>query len=576
MYGDHIISLMPMTVGSIRTKVENFLAENGLKMDKVDTYLAATSDDYEEILAGGGIEKDVIKCVAVSEKAREEGLAGGIITQLINIAHENGYSTVKVFTKPENKSIFESMGFALLAETDKAVLMENGQAGMAVYLKYLSGLRESGKNGAIVMNANPFTKGHRYLVEKAAAQVDNLYVIVVKEDNSRFSYAERYAMIKAGTKDIKKVIVCEGSNYAISDTTFPTYFLKKTDDATDVHIGLDLDIFAKHIAPALGVTVRFAGSEPLDKFTANYNRKMAKQLPKQGIEFKEVPRNLDGDEPISATALRKALEEGKFTVAANLAYKTSVPYLLADLAVRSLEEELDATPKPGLVDKAGRGAHEDMDYGTMKASIKALRPYFVELAFCGDESKKMREIGLRAEKDMLAATGGVNTHRGSLFAVGLALTIAAYLWDEKGYITEKDFRKKVAKIAKNIPESQNSHGAQMRAKYDIEGALDNARGAWHDLFEDWLPFYRNLNQKDEYRIQKLLLRIMSTLDDTNILYRKGEDRADKVKYEAKTLLKRFSAEGLEELNREFISERISPGGSADMVSLTIFINNIFN
>lgn len=104
------------------------------------------------------------------------------------------------------------------------------------------------------MNANPFTKGHRYLVETASKMVDNLYIIVVKEDKSLFSYQERKSMIEQGTKDIENVVVCKGSDYAISAATFPTYFLKELTDATDTHITLDLDLFSTYIAPALGIS----------------------------------------------------------------------------------------------------------------------------------------------------------------------------------------------------------------------------------------------------------------------------------------------------------------------------------
>ena len=264
----HYISEAPLSLNSVRRRVEAFLAANGLRLAPLDRYVVVTRDeDGDEILAGGGLDGNVIKCVAVSESARSEGLMNILVSRLIAIAREEGRESVKAFTKPENEGIFKSLGFGLLASAPKAILMENGRGGLPEYKKYLASLARPGRNGAIVMNANPFTKGHRYLVEQAASLVDNLYVIVVREDRSRFPYVERKAMIEAGCTGLDNVVVCEGSDYAISAATFPTYFLKKLDDATDTQIALDLDLFVNHIAQPLGVTVRFAGSEPEDALT---------------------------------------------------------------------------------------------------------------------------------------------------------------------------------------------------------------------------------------------------------------------------------------------------------------------
>ena len=150
---------------------------------------------------------------------------------------------------------------------------------------------------------------------------------------------------------------CEGSDYAISAATFPTYFLKKLDDATDTQIALDLDLFVNHIAKPLGVTVRFAGSEPEDALTRRYNELMAEILP----NFVEIPRLEQNGNPISATSLRRALDKGNLKEAMEYIPVSSTPYLVADLAERALRLELDTTPKPGLVDRQDNGAHKDMD-----------------------------------------------------------------------------------------------------------------------------------------------------------------------------------------------------------------------
>ena len=585
----HYISEAPLSLNSVRRRVEAFLAANGLRLAPLDRYVVVTRDeDGDEILAGGGLDGNVIKCVAVSESARSEGLMNILVSRLIAIAREEGRESVKAFTKPENEGIFKSLGFGLLASAPKAILMENGRGGLPEYKKYLASLARPGRNGAIVMNANPFTKGHRYLVEQAASLVDNLYVIVVREDRSRFPYVERKAMIEAGCTGLDNVVVCEGSDYAISAATFPTYFLKKLDDATDTQIALDLDLFVNHIAQPLGVTVRFAGSEPEDALTRRYNELMAEILPGTSvavvrqawrpIDFVEIPRLEQNGNPISATSLRRALDKGNLKEAMEYIPKSTVPYLVADLAERALRLELDTTPKPGLVDRRDNGAHKDMDYALMSKSISALRPYLTRLAVESAKDidpAKIKEIGIEAEKAMLKATGGVNTHKGALFCIGLSVAAASYLASTTGSVEAYSFKELVSRAASEIPSARGTHGAEVKRSFKAVGALENARAAYPELFTDWLPYYRSL-EGDPFRCHKTLLHIMTTLDDTNILHRRGAEGLAHAEAEAARLLEDFSESGLSSLNKDFIRENISPGGSADMLSLTIFINSIIN
>lgn len=601
----HYISEAPLSLNSVRRRVEAFLAANGLRLAPLDRYVVVTRDeDGDEILAGGGLDGNVIKCVAVSESARSEGLMNILVSRLIAIAREEGRESVKAFTKPENEGIFKSLGFALIASSPNAILMENGRGGLPEYRKYLESLARPGRNGAIVMNANPFTKGHRYLVEQAASQVDNLYVIVVKEDRSRFPYVERKAMIEAGCAGLDNVVVCEGSDYAISAATFPTYFLKKLDDATDTQIALDLDLFMNHIAKPLGVTVRFAGSEPEDALTRRYNELMAEILPgtsvavvrqdhqpdselvegsavrqaRRPIDFVEIPRLEQKGKPLSATSLRRALDKGGFKEAMEYIPKSTIPYLVADLAERALRLELDTTPKPGLVDRRDNGAHKDMDYALMSKSISALRPYLTRLAVESAKDidpAKIKEIGIEAEKAMLKATGGVNTHKGALFCIGLSVAAASCLACSTGAVEAYSFKELVSRVASEIPSARGTHGAEAKRSFKAVGALENARAAYPELFTDWLPYYRSL-EGDPFRCHKTLLHIMTTLDDTNILHRRGAEGLAHAEAEAARLLEDFSESGLSSLNKDFIRENISPGGSADMLSLTIFIESIIN
>ena len=430
------IQELPLSVPTIRRQVEDFLGSNGLRLGEVDLYLAVLSEEGA-ILAGGGLQRDILKCLAVSAEARSLGLSVPLISRLISVASERGYTNVKVFTKPENRSVFESLGFKLLAEAPKAILMENGR-GLEEYCDYLRGHRAS---GVIVMNANPFTQGHRYLIEQADfsmrptglgrndkssvissdarwAESRNLVIIPVKEDASRFPYSERLEMIRTGSGD--RAYIVEGSDYQISAATFPTYFLKNLSDAAETQMRLDIDLFGRHIAPALGAHVRFVGTEPADPLTARYNALMKELLPKYGVEVVEISRLTDLESPVTATRVRSLLDAGQFKAASALTPESTWPYLLADLAERALKMELDTPLKPGLVGPDSVGAHKDMDYDVMRKGIAAIRPFFARMAMAGTPDE-LRQLGIDAEAAMLAATGGVNTHRGAIFALGLAL-----------------------------------------------------------------------------------------------------------------------------------------------------------
>lgn len=585
---DYEIQAVPLTMSLWRRRVEQFLEANQLRLDEVDYYAVVTRPDSDEILAGGGLQGDIVKCIAVGEQLRDEHISNRLISHLISEASQRGHQSVKVFTKPQNRQIFESLGFRLVGEAPLAILMENGQ-GIERYKSYLQGVSDAisrtpvppppHTSGIIVMNANPFTRGHQYLIEQAAQQVEHLFVIPVKEDKSLFPYVERKAMMEnfitqQPSPITQKITICDGSDYAISAATFPTYFLKRLDDAADTQMRLDLDIFKRHLAPALGATIRFVGSEPDDSLTRRYNELMREMLP----DVREIERLQENGEVVSASKVRKALEKGDFQRAAALVPPTTIPYLLAHLATDALQQELDTTPKPGLIDQNDNGAHSDMDYRLMQRSIAALHPYFVKLAVEAFQKdlpsvENLQKIGLEAEKAMLDATKGVNTHKGALFALGLTLVAAANLY-QNGILTPENLQETIEKLASQFPDTTDTHGSRVVSQHNVKGALAMAREGYQPLFTDWLPYYRGT--RSEERKLKTLLRIMATLDDTNVYHRKGAEGVAQMKADSIALLNDFEPKKLEQLNQDYNAQGISPGGSADMLALTIFVNFIIH
>lgn len=613
-----------------RQRIEAFLKRNGLRFDDMHYYAAVTDDDGE-MIAGGGLKGNVIKCVAVDDAHKGEAIANTLISHLIAHANEEGHSNVMLFTKPKNRQLFESLSFRLLAEAPEAVLMETGIGGINNMVEQLKKIKEEGEvckennqeckkkektnlnittpqhlnpstpqpltttplRGVVVMNCNPFTLGHRYLIEQAAKQVERLFVMVVREDCSLFAYAERKAMVEQGVAHLKNVTVIDGSEYAISQATFPTYFLKRLDDAADTQMLLDLDLFRRHIAPALGATVRFVGTEPTDRLTRRYNELMHEVL----TDVREISRLEKEGNAVSASRVRKAMEQGDMSTIRQLVPPTTLPYIIAHLATQALQAELDTTPKPGLVDKDNNGAHRDMDYALMQRSIHTLHPYFVKLALLGSADAlpshtAIRDAGIEAEKAMLSATNGVNTHKGALFSMGLAVVAAAHeerkiAANEEQILKEKNggeevlvsLQTTIKALAASFPDTNGTHGSKAKllskGPTAIKGALDNAREGYEMLFAEWLPFYiERRKERDAYTLHKTLLRIMCDLDDTNVIYRTDLATAEEVKQEARALLDNFSKAALKDMDRHYTTRNISPGGAADMLSLTIFIGSI--
>lgn len=614
-----------------RQRIEAFLKRNGLRFDDMHYYAAITDDDGE-MIAGGGLKGNVIKCVAVDDAHKGEAIANTLISHLIAHANEEGHSNVMLFTKPKNRQLFESLSFRLLAEAPEAVLMETGIGGLGDTVEALKKIKEEGEvckennqeckkeektnlnittphplnpspsqplttttplRGVVIMNCNPFTLGHRYLIEQAAKQVERLFVMVVREDCSLFAYAERKAMVEQGVAHLENVTVIDGSEYAISQATFPTYFLKRLDDAADTQMLLDLDLFRRHIAPALGATVRFVGTEPTDRLTRRYNQLMHEVL----ADVREIVRLEKEGNAVSASRVRKAMEQGDMSTIRQLVPPTTLPYIIAHLATQALQAELDTTPKPGLVDKDNNGAHRDMDYALMQRSIDTLHPYFVQLARLGfadtlPTHTSIRDIGIEAEKAMLAATNGVNTHKGALFSMGLAVVAAAHeereiAANEEQILKERNggedvlvsLQTTIKALAASFPDTSGTHGSKAKllskGTTAIKGALDNAREGYEMLFAEWLPFYiERRKERDAHTLHKTLLRIMCDLDDTNVIYRTDLATAEEVKQEARALLDSFEEAVLKDMDRRYTARNISPGGAADMLSLTIFIGSI--
>ncbi len=316
-------------------QVKNFLANHDLQFEQDIEYCITYIDPKSKSIIGtGSFSGKVLKCLAVDEQYQGQNILGKIMTSLMREQYSRGNNHLFLFTPPKNISFFRQMNFhKLAAVNNKIVLMENTPNGIKDYQEKLyEGKLPSKNTAAIVVNCNPFTLGHRYLIEQAAGENDVLYVFVVKEDRSSFPFEIRYNLVVEGTKDLDNVVVFKGEDYIISNATFPSYFLKDCQDIVKTHAHLDLEIFSTYIVPVLNIKTRYVGKEPYCQVTNTYNKLMEETLPQKGIKVTELQRyDIDG-QPISASEVRKLIKQGKLAETKPLLPKTTYEFLVSDQA----------------------------------------------------------------------------------------------------------------------------------------------------------------------------------------------------------------------------------------------------
>lgn len=184
-----------------------------------------------------------------------------------------------------------------------------------------------GKRGAIVMNCNPFTLGHKYLIEQARRSVEQLLIFVVEEDRTQIPFADRFEMVKRGVAEMENVHVFPSGEFILSFHTLPSYFAKESLQEERIDASKDVHIFGAYIAPALDISVRFTGTEPLDKVTRQYNEEMGRTLKEYGIGYIEIPRMEDKDGVISASRVRKYMENDDWENVRKLVPESTYEYL---------------------------------------------------------------------------------------------------------------------------------------------------------------------------------------------------------------------------------------------------------
>jgi [citrate (pro-3S)-lyase] ligase len=338
--------------------VKDFLS--GLGFDFDPSEVESTMIVYNlkgELVGTGSHQGRILKYVAVAPKFRDTTAFALIVTymteKLLKI-----YKHTFVFTRPENSVHFRGLGYNEIATAAPLfTVLEFGFESIQTYQKYLKSLAsnvQTSSVAAIVVNCNPFTNGHKFLIEKAASENEVVYLFVVEEERSAFTFKVRWELIRKGIEHLVNVIMVRGGMYVVSGAIFPSYFLKceELNDVMQKQAELDVIVFAKYIVPVLKIKKRYIGAEVYCKTTEAYNNAMKSILPAYGVEVIEIERKSVGIDKdgtpnyISASKVRQAIREDRLSDVIDFLTDSTREFLLSDES-RAIRQKI----------KEGKGRH---------------------------------------------------------------------------------------------------------------------------------------------------------------------------------------------------------------------------
>lgn len=289
-------------------------------------------DEDDRLVATGSLAGPILKYIAVRRyDSDHSALFNRIVGELVARLAEHGVTHYFVFTKPCYIASFEHVGFTCLARVERGGLLEGGMPGIDTYLEKVRDLGSWQVSAAIVVNANPFTLGHRRLIEVAAQENEHVYVFVVHENRSLFTTDERLRLVREGVADLKNVTVVDGGDYLIGFAAFPAYFIPSSEDVIDYQTRLDATLFRDWFVPALGITSRYVGQEPYSPTTQAYNQSLKDVLePRTAVRV--IERKQAGQEPISASRVRRLIAQGDVSGLEGLVPSTTKIFIQDHLA----------------------------------------------------------------------------------------------------------------------------------------------------------------------------------------------------------------------------------------------------
>ncbi|MCD6355561.1 MAG: [citrate (pro-3S)-lyase] ligase [Prolixibacteraceae bacterium] len=303
--------------------VTDFLLKQGFEFNAAEVDCSMIVYNLKGDIVGTGSHKErILKYVAVAPEFRDTTAFALIVTHITERLLKK-YKHTFVYTRPKNAVRFLGLGYTEIATAEPLfTLLEFGYESISDYLNELKAKKIETKTdsvAAIVVNCNPFTNGHKYLIEKAAAENELVYLFVVEADLSAFPFKIRWELIRQGIAHLKNVVMVCGGKYVVSGSIFPSYFLKNETISLVMQkqAEIDVQIFANYIVPVLGIKKRYVGTENYCQTTLAYNQAMKDILPGAGVEVVEIERKAIGIDAnnspdfISASKVRDAIKNDR-------------------------------------------------------------------------------------------------------------------------------------------------------------------------------------------------------------------------------------------------------------------------
>ncbi|MGS0972028.1 MAG: [citrate (pro-3S)-lyase] ligase [Candidatus Izemoplasmataceae bacterium] len=301
-----------------------FLERYNLDYEYDIDYAVLVYDDTQ-LIGTASLARNVMKCFLVDEKTQGMQVMTKMFEHLLEVLEEREIDHYFVYTMPHNEEIFEQLGMHVLVRTMNTVLLEGGRHIKDVLQdlkdKYFLDNR---KKHCVIINGNPMTLGHLYLIEEAARNTEQLLVFVVSEDASSFPFHDRFEIIKKATEHLENVVVLPTMNYLVSKITFPKYFLKEDQLIDAEQTLIDVLIYKEYFVKFFNIKKRYLGEEPFSYNTNKYNQ-VLKQYMNGHIEI--IPRKAIGENIISASKVRKLLKANKLDKVKDYVPKATFEFL---------------------------------------------------------------------------------------------------------------------------------------------------------------------------------------------------------------------------------------------------------
>ncbi len=307
--------------------IKQFLESANLEYENDIDYSIAMYDN-EKVIGTASLSNNVMKCFLVDKNYSGQNLSGQLFNHLVNVLQQRGRSHFFVFTTPSNQKIFQSFNMHKIVETMNTVLLEGGDDITTV----LSNLKEQykisdNKKACVIINANPMTNGHLFLIETAASENEEVLVFVVSEDLSSFPFNDRFAIIKEATKHLKNVTILPTLSYLVSQITFPKYFLQEDQLIQDEQTLVDVLVYKEYYAKIFHIHLRYLGEEPYSPNTNKYN-KVLKQYLNHNVKI--IPRKEFNSQAISASHIRRLIKNNEIDAIKDYVPDATYRYLLSE------------------------------------------------------------------------------------------------------------------------------------------------------------------------------------------------------------------------------------------------------